>query len=77
MEAVNALHTHHSTTDVHETGGIAGQALTDHCAWTCKALDAHLNPVTMKIEGDMSRRFHEEVLKRYEDAENALTTLLT
>lgn len=34
-QAVEGLHYNSSNTDVHNRGGIAGQAITPHCAWQC------------------------------------------
>lgn len=30
--AIEALHTRHASTDVHNHGGVAGAAITEHCA---------------------------------------------
>lgn len=77
QEAVAALHTTHSSTDVHGHGGVAGWAITQHCAVTCGALDARFDPSTGRVVGDMSRRFHEDVLARYEAADARLRELLS
>jgi hypothetical protein len=71
IAAVNGMHTTHSSTDVHGHGGIAGQAITDHCAWQCHVLDARLNPSTMKVEGEFVS-VHAEAKKRFATAEEAL-----
>jgi hypothetical protein len=71
VSAVNELHTTHSSTDVHNHGGIAGQAITDHCAWQCHVLDARLNPRTMTVEGEFVS-VHAGVKERYAAAERAL-----
>lgn len=36
IQAVHNIHVMHSSTDVHHNGGVAGQALTPHCAWECR-----------------------------------------
>jgi hypothetical protein len=56
VESVHALHTIHSSTDVHERGLVAGQAITPHCAVTCQALGG----------------YHDETLLRFKNAETAL-----
>jgi len=76
-DAVQALHTTHGSTDVHGDGGFAGQAMTDHCAWTCHAFDARLDTASGKIVGDMNRRLHEDVLSRYEAADAKLAEVLS
>lgn len=35
VKAVQAIHVMHPNTDVHGHGGIAGRAITPHCAWEC------------------------------------------
>jgi len=35
--AVRAIHVVEGSTDVHHHGGMAGAALTPHCAWECGA----------------------------------------
>jgi hypothetical protein len=35
--ASRAIHTTHGSMDVHGHGGMAAQAITDHCAWQCNA----------------------------------------
>lgn len=35
VKAVQAIHVVHPNTDVHNHGGVAGQAITPHCAWEC------------------------------------------
>lgn len=72
-DAAEGLHVTHSTTDVHNHGGIAGQAFTRHCAWQCGVLDARL--INGKVEGDLNRRLHEVALARYEAAVAAVEAL--
>lgn len=37
-DASQAMHVVHGSTDVHGHGGIAGAAMTPHCAWQCNVL---------------------------------------
>lgn len=46
IKAVEALHTIHSSTDVHDNGGFAGAAITAHCALTCDAVGGYFDPKT-------------------------------
>jgi hypothetical protein len=69
--AVRGLHVTHGSTDVHERGGFAGQALTPHCAWQC-------NVVVPNPDGRPPyQRIHAEALSRYEAAEIALARALS
>lgn len=73
--ASEALHTMHSTTDVHGHGGIAGQAFTNHCAWQCNVLQAKFNPETGEVTGSMES-IHKEQQTRYYAAKFALEEYL-
>lgn len=75
--AVEALHTVHSSTDVHEVGGIAGAAITQHCALICPATG---DSVEFDDDGNLNvvkgNDPHFEVRREYEDASSALGRLL-
>lgn len=74
MKAIESLHTIHSSTDVHNNGGIAGQAITEHCALICHATGDRFDGSTMTvIEGAPP---HEKELKEYIEAKEALEKLL-
>ncbi len=76
--AVEALHSIHSTTDVHGRGGIAGQAFTPHCAYICgdtgNRVVVNEDRSLQVVEGVAP---HEEVLREYEEALNSLEELLS
>jgi len=77
--AVEALHTVHGSGDVHSMGGVSTQDITEHCALICGALDARVVPDGkggLTVVGDANRRFHEDVLVRYEQAKLKLEELL-
>lgn len=42
MEASEALHTVHGSSDVHGHGGIAAAVMTPHCAWSCNVVGFHI-----------------------------------
>lgn len=42
LAATDALHVVHPSTDVHGRGGLAGAAMTPHCAWQCNVVGAHV-----------------------------------
>ena len=46
LEATKAIHETHPTTEVHGNRyGIAGRAITPHCAWECNVVGAHVGKV--------------------------------
>jgi hypothetical protein len=49
MNAVDALHTVHSSTDVHGSGPIAGQAITPHCGLICNATGGYFDAETRTL----------------------------
>lgn len=75
-EAAEALHTSHSTTDVHGKGGVAGQGFTDHCAWACHALNGKIvNGRVVSLTNPLEP-IHKKALDRYEAAKAALEALI-
>jgi len=74
MEAVEALHTIHSSMDVHGHGGFAAQAITPHCGLICNATGGYMDPLTGKlVKGDPP---HREALEEYGTAKAELQALL-
>jgi len=75
MEAVDALHTVHSTTDVHNLGGVAGQAITEHCALICRDTGDRFDSATLSvIQGE---RPHRSELTEYNEAKSRLEGLIS
>lgn len=72
--AVEALHTRHSSTDVHDTGGIAGAAIAEHCALICKVTGDRLDMETKEIVKGSPP--HEEALLEYYEAKRLLEEAL-
>lgn len=72
--AVEALHTLHGSTDVHNLGGLAGQAITPHCALICRetgdAYDAVNNAI---VRGNPP---HKAELAEYYAAKDELEIVL-
>lgn len=74
LAATDSLHVVHPTTDVHGHGGVAGRAVTPHCAWECRAVDSRLTQVPgggYQVIGT-GRLVHEAAILRLTEARFAL-----
>lgn len=74
LKAVDALHTIHSSTDVHGQGGMAGQAITEHCALICNAVGGRFDPATNAFVAEEPP--HQAVLQEYLIAKSELEEAL-
>lgn len=74
MEAVEALHTIHSSMDVHGHGGISAQAITPHCGLICRDTGGYMDFETGRlVQGEPP---HREALEEYGTAKAELQALL-
>ncbi len=77
IKAVEALHSVHSSGDVHGHGGIATAAITEHCAYICNATGDRVEVLDdgelSVIKGDNP---HAAVLAEYWTAKELLESLI-
>jgi hypothetical protein len=77
LDATNALHTLHGSTNIHGgPGSVGGAAMTAHCALNCSVMDARFDPETKTMIGDATRSIHHDELERHHDALLAVQNLI-
>jgi len=75
--ATRAIHETHASTDVHGHGGMAGAAMTDHCAWECGATGIrYVNMGDGKLTRIVEPAPHALALTEWHNAEAALIEAL-